>query len=312
MILASLPYPKLKQSLSAGTLCLHVSDFVFRVQTKIPTVVNGLCSMYADYPVSLNCPFADFHVSLQQPLNLRRWLRPQVQFAVDGLMPFKPLPFDQSFPFFEWGLNWCISTRINDRLVIHAAVVEKSGCALIMPGDPGSGKSTLCAALIGRGWRLLSDELTTVSFDDTLVLPVPRPISLKNESIDVIKAFNSDAIISRISHDTLKGSVAHMRVPREQVERSCETAQPAWIIFPKFKRNSELSLESVSKGSAALALVENSFNFSLLGPQGFSTVCNIIDQSDCYSLLYSSLDAAIAQIDHLHQKHSLAGVCAHD
>jgi predicted ATPase len=31
---------------------------------------------------------------------------------------------------------------------------------VILPAPPGSGKSTLCAALVTRGWRLLSDELT--------------------------------------------------------------------------------------------------------------------------------------------------------
>ena len=37
--------------------------------------------------------------------------------------------------------------------------------AVILPAPPGSGKSTLCAALVNRGWRLLSDELTLVDFD---------------------------------------------------------------------------------------------------------------------------------------------------
>ena len=37
------------------------------------------------------------------------------------------------------------------------------------------------------GWRLLSDEMTLLSTSDGQIYPVPRPISLKNESIDVIQ-----------------------------------------------------------------------------------------------------------------------------
>jgi predicted ATPase len=33
-------------------------------------------------------------------------------------------------------------------------VVERDGHALILPAMPGSGKSTLTAALVQRGWRL--------------------------------------------------------------------------------------------------------------------------------------------------------------
>jgi predicted ATPase len=47
--------------------------------------------------------------------------------------------------------------------MLHAAVVEKNGKALILPALPGSGKSTLSAALAMNGWRFLSDEFTMIS-----------------------------------------------------------------------------------------------------------------------------------------------------
>ncbi|TXL12561.1 hypothetical protein BMR05_15020 [Methylococcaceae bacterium HT4] len=83
-------------------------------------------------------------------------------------------------------MNWCISSQLNTYLIIHAAVIEKSGYAVIMPAPPGSGKSTLTASLIQEGWRLLSDELTIIDVQNACVVPFPRPVSLKNESIDII------------------------------------------------------------------------------------------------------------------------------
>jgi len=71
--------------------------------------------------------------------------------------------------------------------MLHAAVLEKNGRAVVLPGDPGAGKSTLTAALMLSGWRLLSDEITLVDRDDGLLVGLARPVSLKNASIDVIQ-----------------------------------------------------------------------------------------------------------------------------
>ena len=96
-------------------------------------------------------------------------------------------------------------------LLLHSAVIEREGCAVIMPAPPGSGKSTLCAGLVHRGWRLLSDELALISLTDTSITPLGRPISLKNQSIDVIKEYVPGAIFNRVTHDTSKGlSLIHI------------------------------------------------------------------------------------------------------
>ena len=62
----------------------------------------------------------------------------------------------------EWGLNWCVAGHAHQYLMLHAAALERNGRAVILPGDPGAGKSTLTAALMLSGWRLLSDEITLV------------------------------------------------------------------------------------------------------------------------------------------------------
>lgn len=79
---------------------------------------------------------------------------------------------------FEWGLNWVVAQNAHQFLVIHAAVVERHGRALIFPGAPGSGKSTLCAALLSRGWRLLSDEMALISRQNGEVTPFFRVLSV--------------------------------------------------------------------------------------------------------------------------------------
>jgi HprK-related kinase A len=256
-------------------------------------VAAGIELLYADYPLGSRGEFADFHVSLERPHNLRGWFRPQVLFLFDGREAFKPLPIDQAFPMLEWGLNWCITSHAHTYLMIHAAVVEKDGFAAILPAPPGSGKSTLCAALANRGWRLLSDELTLVRISDGKIVPVPRPVSLKNESIDVIERFVPEAVLSRKVSDTLKGTVAHMKPSFDSVARASEVAQPAWIIFPRYERGAKTRLEPVPRSRAFMRVADNSFSYSELGLKGFETMARLIDGVQICDFTYSVLDEAI-------------------
>ena len=80
-----------------------------------------------------------------------------------------------------------------------------------MPGAPGAGKSTLTAGLIYRGWRLLSDELALIRRSDGQIVPLARPVNLKNESIALMQRFAPSAVFSAPAHDTAKGTVALMR-----------------------------------------------------------------------------------------------------
>jgi len=141
-----------------------------------------------------------------------------------------------------------------------------------MPAPPGSGKSTLCAALICRGWRLLSDELCLIRLCDGAIIPLPRPVSLKNKSIDVIQSFQPSAIFSPRVFDTIKGTVAHMKATGNSVEISHIAAKAGWIIFPKYQQNTVTSLLPLSKARTFMRVAENSFNYSLLGHQGFQVL----------------------------------------
>jgi HprK-related kinase A len=303
MKLLQLPHAELRRQLAGPGVWLRTGPFSLRLQSRMPFVAEGLAELYGQFEVrSPHEAFADFHVSVNPPAGLRRWLRPQAAFSFDGMQPFKPLPRDQAFPMLEWGLNWCVSTQAHQYLIIHAAVVEKNGKAAILPAPPGSGKSTLTAGLVLSGWRLLSDELTLIDRKTGLIQPLPRPVSLKNQSIDVIRQFSADAFINRASHDTVKGTVAHMRPPRDSVLRQHEPARAGWVIFPKWEAGAAATLTPRSQAQTFMFLAQNAFNYSHLGADGFRVGTTLVDQSACYDFRYSALDDAIATFDRLAER----------
>ncbi|MGX4641078.1 HprK-related kinase A [Massilia sp. SYSU DXS3249] len=289
----------LAERLRGPGLRLQTGPFVARVRSPLPALARSLGRMYADYPVLDEGTQADFDLLLTSARGLRRLVRPQVHFHYDGMAPFQPLPLAQAFPMFEWAMNWCVSSQAHSWLVIHAAVVEKENQAVILPAPPGSGKSTLCAALVARGWRLLSDELTLVRLDDGRIDPLPRPVSLKNGSIDVIRAWAPDAELSPPVADTLKGTVAHMRVPAASVARAHEPALPAWIVFPKWHAGAAAELAPVPQARAHLRLAENAFNYSLLGAKGFTAAARLIGGTRTFDFRYGALEDAMAVFERL-------------
>ncbi len=297
---ASLTRAQIRQRMkSPDGLALQTGCFVTRIHSSLPAVAQGVALLYGDFPLAEQASFADFHVRVFPPAGLRRWWHPQVLFSLDQIIPFKPLPAAQAFPMLEWGLNWCVSNYAHQFLMLHAAVVAKAGRAMILPAPPGSGKSTLCAGLVNRGWRLLSDELTLIDRNTGLITPLPRPVSLKNESIDVIHRFAPDAVLGPVAHDTAKGSVAHMRPPGDSVAAATELAQPAWIVVPRYQAGAPAEFATLPKGEAFIRAADQSFNYSLLGAEGFRAMGDLIDRCECLQFRYSSLDEAVRLFDRL-------------
>lgn len=290
---SSLSQDALRARLAGPGLYLRTGPFINHIAAANLPIAHGIGLMYADYPLADSTEFADFHLGFDSSTGWRRWWRPQVRFNNDGDRPFAPLPHDQGYAMFEWMLNWCVSSRALDYLTIHAAVIEKDGRAVIMPAPPGSGKSTLCAALVHRGWRLLSDELALLRLSDGHLVPLPRPISLKNASIGIMREYLDAPVFSPPADYTHKGTVAHLKPPADSVARAVETARPAWIVFPQYAAGEAAVLTPLARARAFMQLADNAFNFSLLGADGFDAMAQLIEQCDAFTFRYSVLDEAI-------------------
>jgi HprK-related kinase A len=290
---------ELAKSLRSGDFLLSAFPFVIRIRSDVPQLSHDIAQMYGDFHCLPTDQFADFHIEITLGQAWERWIKPTAYFHFDGLPLFVPLPAYQAFTMLEWGLNWCVAAYSHQYLIFHAAVIEKNGQAVILPAPPGSGKSTLCAALVNRGWRLLSDELALYDLDSGQVFGMARPVNLKNESIDVIKSFEPTVQMTKAVPNTTKGNVALMRPSSESVLRAKESANPAWVITPKFQIGASASLERKSSAETFMLMAEQSFNYEMHGIKGFQGLGNLIDRCECYQFSYSNLEDAILVFEEL-------------
>ena len=281
--------------LQADGLNWHVGPFRVRVRTDLADVADGLALLYRDFPALDDGAVVDVDVVVRRVGILRR----HVSIWVDGEPVYVRVPAGLATPMLEWTLNVTVFQRPHQYLMLHAAVLERGGHALLLCGRAGSGKSTLCAALAHRGWRLLSDEVAVIRPGDGRVVPVPRPISLKGVSIDVIREFAPEATVGPAWERTIKGTVAHVLPPTASVERSAESASPAWLVFPRHRSDSEGVFAPLPKARALMSAADNAFNYSVLGTRGFTTLAAVIDRCSCSQLRFGDLEQALAHVGRL-------------
>ena len=299
MILGHLAAGDLARRLKGPGLPIRTGPFVVRVRCGLPAVEDALALLYANHTVADDDAFADATLTLAPPTGLRRWFKPQVQVHFDGHPLFEPLPLEQAYALLEWTMNWWIAGNAHQYLLLHAAVIEREGLAAILPAPPGSGKSTLCAGLIHRGWRLLSDEMAMVSLADGLIYGLARPVSLKNESLQVVRQFAPTAVFGKPAHDTAKGTVSHLKPKAEDVRRVAEPAAPRWVVFPRYVPDAPARMLPRAKADSMMELGRNAFNYAVLGLDGFQALAAITSASDSFDFSYSRLDDAAAAFDDL-------------
>lgn len=291
------------QHLGDDGLRFRSGPFSVRLRGGSPALADQLALLYPELaPLTGDDGLpTDFHLRLIRPWSVRRWARPQVRLLTDQELPYEPFPLSHALPLVEWGLNWCIAMQAHQYLMLHAAVVEKDGRALVMPALPGSGKSTLCAALMLRGWRLLSDEFGLIRPEDPQLAlhPLPKAIALKNSSIAAIRGFAPEAVLGPTFTKTRKGDVAHLRPSADSRRGAAETALPHRFLFVQYEAGAATSLEDLSAGWTFLKVSTNSFNYRLQGAAGFRAVARLARQCPSHALHYSDLEQAVAAIEAL-------------
>jgi HprK-related kinase A len=297
--LADLSLDALKALLAERGLSLDFGAARARIRSDVGSLSVAIQRAYGEFAHDPDGAFHDVTVRLHRRNGIRRLVSPMIELESDADVPFEPFPTDTHLPLLEWGINYLLAQRLNHRLLLHAGVVEIDGRAIVMPALPGTGKSTLTAALVASGARLLSDEFGVVDLERGRLHPLVRPVSLKNASIDVIGAFAPSASIGPRFAGTRKGTVAYLAPDARSYRERRTPALPGLVLFPRYQPGAKVRIESLSKARAFAKLAVNSFNYEMLGPDGFDAVGRLLEGSLVARMTYSELADAILAIREL-------------
>lgn len=183
-------------------------------------------------------------------------------------------------------------------IALHAASVEKNGKVIIMPAVAESGKTTLTATLLQHGFKLFSDESTSLDHNG-YVHPLPFCMNIKEGSWSVLDK-TYPQLSERDTHSRFDGQNIRF-LPPENMHKGRQKA--TYIIFPKYTRGAKTSLTSISAKEALLKISEASYQVQdHMDENKFEHILKNLISLPRYTLVYSDLDEAIAIINKLIQK----------
>ncbi|WP_294252697.1 HprK-related kinase A [uncultured Sphingomonas sp.] len=276
---------------------LRIGPLGFRIGSHWRAPIAALDDLYRDYPAPQD-GIADFNVHLFAARRWRRVLRPSVHIAGDFVIPdAAPLPLAQGLLAAEMGMNLQVALGLRRYLLLHAAMVERGGRAVLMTGISGAGKSTLAALLMARGWRLMGDEFALIDCATGLAHAFPRLVSLKNEAIDVVAQALPGARVGPLLEGTPKGAIRHLVPDARAIAAMAEPAEPSLILFPRF--GFEAAERPVLPSEAFVRLTQASTNYVTLAERGFEALTRLVQQVPARAIDYPDAETALAMVEAL-------------
>ncbi len=176
--------------------------------------------------------------------------------------------------------------------MLHAAVLAKNGYGFVFPAVAGSGKTTLTAWLLGRGYGLLSDELTSIGEGGDLD-GFTRPLNIKPGSRALVEGF--DWMDAPLAQSVFSSGITLVSWDRCAVK----DLSASFIVFPSYVAGSLFEVERLSKGLCARELMGSLLNARNLPKHGLSFAKSLAGTCPSYRTRYSNLQDVSTWLDQI-------------
>jgi HprK-related kinase A len=202
-------------------------------------------------------------------------------------------------PHLEWYINWQIIHTCHEYIQLHASSIERDGLALILPGDPGAGKTTLTAGLLARGWSYLCDEFALIDASTRRVHPYPRALCVKEPSFQIVERLGLPLRRKKPYQKPTKGRVAFLN-PRDCGRDRIGTTSPIrWVVFPRYVRGASPVLRPLPRSQAAHKMAKQCFNIRADQVRALQILADVARRADCYELVAGDIHATCDLVESL-------------
>jgi hypothetical protein len=214
--------------------------------------------------------------------------------AVDGGVLIPRLEFGQVLQF----LIQDALTRLNGAClsgpVFHAAALADARGGVILCGQSGSGKSSLAAWLLAKGYRYLSDEVITCAEDGGQISGFARSLVLKKGSAFIWQHFLGVNAREGLLH--FPDGSAWIDPLLLNRDGFYPQAAPRLLLFPRYAPEAGFRVTKLTPAEALFRLLQTLVNARNLPDSGLGSAARLARQVSAYSLEYSNLETATAWI----------------
>jgi len=199
------------------------------------------------------------------------------------------------------GIVW--NTTIRDHsffLDIHAGVVCDEQGGILLPAPPGSGKSTLTAALVSAGFQFFSDEVALLEETTFNVFPVPLALCFKDTGLEMASRFFPQVKTLPIHNRGDGKRVCYMPPPAHALPASTAPKPVKAVVFPQFQPGASSKLDRMDTVDALKKLMDECLVVDKrLDRQKVAGLIDWIGKVDCYRLVFSDAEDAVRKIKRL-------------
>ncbi len=177
------------------------------------------------------------------------------------------------------------------------ALVAGPAGAILLPAPPGSGKSTLTAALVAAGLDYFSDEVALLCEDDLAVTPFPLAMCVKDTGIDALAALFPELATLPV-HTRMDGKrVVYMPPSAARVPAPNSRRPVIAIVFPRYVAGAPNTLRALPKPAALARLISQCMGVQRrLEARHVTQMISWIRDLSCYELDFSDLGAAVSTL----------------
>jgi len=203
------------------------------------------------------------------------------------------------YPFLQDWMRVTAYQRLPYLLTLHAAALYKDDKCILLPGVSGAGKSTLTAALLTKGYHLLSDETTVIDLFDFGIYQVAMPLGLKEGSWPLLQPLYPALMALPVHRRFDQQPVRYLPPPEVQdVKQQCKFA--THIIFPQVSDDASGELLSLSPLQTLAKLDESGYQVQdKLGEKKAESILHWLAGLQAYEVHYQHFNQAVEVIETL-------------